>query len=117
MATTRSVLGRVWQAERQTLRGFFLRQRVLEVAPAVVLARLDAAFAGAADAVAAVERDVDPDAVGGVGNRLVRATLDEARDAVLEAERDSVAHRVLVCDAPGSEVVDVDHMVDVVVLQ
>jgi len=78
--------------QRQTLRGFFLGQRVVEVAAAVVLAGLDAAFAGAAGAVTAVERDVDPDAVGGVGNGLVRAALDEARDAVLEVERDAMAH-------------------------
>jgi hypothetical protein len=32
----------------------------------------------------AVERDVDPDAVGGIRDRLVRTALDETRDAVLE---------------------------------
>src|SRR4051794_18473962 len=66
---------RLWPrlaGERQTLRGFFLGQRVLEVAAAAVLAGLDAAFAGATDTDAAVERDVDPSAIGGVGNGFVR---------------------------------------------
>jgi hypothetical protein len=58
--------------ERQPRRGFFLGQRVLEVAAAVVLAGFDAAFAGAANAVATVEREVDPETVRGVGNGLVR---------------------------------------------
>jgi hypothetical protein len=78
--------------ERQACRGFFPGQRVIEAIAAVALPGFDAAFAGAADAVATVERDVDPDAVRCVGNGLVGAALDEARDAVLEIERDAVAH-------------------------
>jgi hypothetical protein len=58
--------------ERQACRGFFPGQRVIEVIAAVVLAGFDPAFAGAADAVATVERDVDPETVRGVGNGLVR---------------------------------------------
>ena len=69
--------------ERQACRGFFPGQRVIEVIASVVLAGFDPAFAGAADAVATVERDVDPNAIGGVGNGLVGAALDEARDAIL----------------------------------
>ena len=79
----------------------FPGQRVLEVITAVVLAGFDAAFAGAAGAVATVERDVDPETVEGVGNRLVRAALDEARDAVLEVERDIVAPCFLVANGPA----------------
>src|ERR1700726_871139 len=78
--------------ERQTLRGFLLGQRVLEVIAPLVLAGFDAALASAAGAVAAVERDVDAGAVGGLGNGLVGIALNEARDAVLEVERDAVAH-------------------------
>src|SRR3712207_6273667 len=45
--------------ERQTLSRLFFCQRVLDVVAALVLAGLHPALAGAAGAVAAVERDVD----------------------------------------------------------
>ena len=74
--------------------GLVLGQRVLDVVAELVVAAVAVALAGAAGAVAAVERDVDAEAVGGVGDGLAVPRIDEARDAVLEVERDAVCHGI-----------------------
>ena len=67
---------------------------VRNVVPELVFTRLAEALARTADPVATVQRDVDALAVRGVGDDLVRPTLDETRDAVLEVQRDLVAHAI-----------------------
>ena len=70
--------------KRVALCRFLVRQRVLDVVAAAVGARLHPRFACAACAVAAVERDVDPGAIGGVCDGFGRAAGDEAGHAVFE---------------------------------
>ena len=69
-------------------------QRVVDVGAAVVVARLAQRLAGAAGAVAAVQRDVDPLAVGGVGDGLVVPAGDEPGDPVLEGQGDRMGFGV-----------------------
>src|SRR5690606_21128931 len=80
----------------------------------VVHALLAAALAGAADAVGAIHRQVDLVAVGRIQHGLAAVAVDEAGDAVFEIECDVVAH---VGSPARSQVIDVDHLVDVVVVQ
>ena len=50
------------------------------------------ALAGAAGAVAAIERDVDADPVGRIRDRVAGIALDEAGDAILEVQCNAIAH-------------------------
>lgn len=64
--------------EGETLRRFIVGQRVLDVEARLEGAAGNAALAGAAGAVAAVERDVDAEPVGGIRHGLAVPGLDEA---------------------------------------
>ena len=88
-------------------------QRVLDIVAGVERPGLDEHPAGAACAVTAIERDVDADAIGGVGHRLVRPGLDDAGDPVLEVQGDLACRPRI----SASDVVHVDDVMDVVVLQ
>ena len=65
-------------------------QGVVDVVAAVVTAGLTQRLTGAARAVPAVQRDVDPLTVGRVGDRLVVSAGDEPGHTILEGQCDGV---------------------------
>ncbi len=79
------------------LGGFLGRQGVFDIArlKQVVLAGLAQAAAGAAGAVAAVQRDIDLLAIGGVGQGFIGGAGDEAGNAVFKLQGDVVLHGVV----------------------
>ena len=70
----------------------FVGQSVFDVAAALILPRLAKALARAAGAVATIQGNIDPDAIGCVCDGIARSALDETGDSVLEVQRDLVAH-------------------------
>ena len=97
-----AVRGRAHLAGQHVAGGGILRlQRILDVAfrRHLVLPGFAMAAAGAAGAVAAVERDVDFLAVGRVGQFFVGVAADEAGDAVFELQCDRMGHDRLLIPA------------------
>ncbi|MNR44690.1 hypothetical protein D3C85_1634620 [compost metagenome] len=58
----------------------------------VVAASLGEALAGAASAVAAVQRNIDALAVRGIGHGFAGIGVDKAGDTVFEVERNGMGH-------------------------
>ena len=86
-------LGAHLAGQHVALLGFVLAERVLDVFLAeVVAAGFGEALAGTAGAVAAIQRDVDALAIGGVGHGFAEVGFDEAGHAVFEIQCDLVGH-------------------------
>jgi hypothetical protein len=79
-------------SQRVALSCLIIGQRVIEVIAAVIFTGLDAAFAGAANTVGAVERHVDALAIGGVGDAFDFVRIDETGDPVFEVKRNPMSH-------------------------
>ncbi|MOA61880.1 hypothetical protein D3C78_1871350 [compost metagenome] len=63
-----------------------------EVVAHVVTPGLGETFAGAAGAIAAVQRDVDALTIGRIGDGFMATRLDETSDAVFEIKRNLEIH-------------------------
>ncbi len=80
-------------SQDKTLRGLFRAEGVFDVLLAqIVLTGFGKTLAGAASAVAAVQRDVDALAVRGIGHGFADVGVDEPGDAVFKVERNGMGH-------------------------